>query len=71
MRGSAVSLLCLFRRDTTDSQGGVQKFWAGFTELGDVRDELQRTRQKLMRYEAIAEELGEIKKENQLTRNLA
>ncbi len=44
--------------------------WAGFTELGDVRDELVRTREKLQHYEAVAEELGEIKRENDRLRQL-
>lgn len=57
-----------FQKGYDGLQGGVHHFWAGFTELGEVRDELQRTRQKLMKYEAIAEELGEIKKENERLR---
>ena len=57
-----------FQKGYDGLQGGVHRFWAGFTELGEVRDELQRTRQQLMKYEAIAEELGEIKKENERLR---
>ena len=57
-----------FQKGYDGLQGGVHRFWAGFTELGELRDELQRTRQKLMKYEAIAEELGEIKKENERLR---
>jgi rod shape-determining protein MreC len=49
-------------------QGGVRRFWVGFTELGELRDELQRTRQKLMKYEQIADELSELKKENERLR---
>ncbi|MCX7678210.1 MAG: rod shape-determining protein MreC [Spirochaetes bacterium] len=50
-------------------QSGVRRFWVGFTELGELRDELQRTRQKLMKYEQIADELTELKKENERLRH--
>jgi len=59
-----------FQKGYDGLQGGMHRFWAGFTELGELRDELQRTRQKLMKYEAIAEELGEIKKENERLRTV-
>lgn len=44
--------------------------WAGFTELSDVREELEKTRKKLRSYEDITEELTEIKKENARLREL-
>jgi rod shape-determining protein MreC len=59
-----------FQKAYYSVQQGVHMLWAGFTELGDVRDELVRTREKLQHYEAVAEELGEIKKENERLRQL-
>ena len=44
--------------------------WAGFTELTEVRDELKKTREKLQKYEAMAEEMSEIKRENERLREL-
>ncbi len=51
-------------------QRNVHKLWAGFTELSDVRDDLRRTRDKLRKYEAYAEEITEIKRENERLRRL-
>lgn len=59
-----------FQKGYYSVQQGVHMLWAGFTELGDVRDELVRTREKLQHYEAVAEELGEIKRENDRLRQL-
>mgnify|MGYP005840021523 FL=1 len=59
-----------FQKAYYSVQQGVHMLWAGFTELGEVRDELVRTREKLQHYEAVAEELGEIKKENERLRQL-
>jgi len=53
-----------FQKGYDSIQSGVHNLWAGFTELGDVREELQKTREKLRKYEAITEELSEIKREN-------
>ncbi|HSV95528.1 MAG TPA: rod shape-determining protein MreC [Spirochaetota bacterium] len=59
-----------FQKGYYSVQRGVHMLWAGFTELGDVREELVRTRDKLQHYEAMAEELGEIKRENDRLRQL-
>jgi len=59
-----------FQKGYDGLQGGVHRFWAGFTELGELRDELQRTRQKLMKYETIADELAEMKRENERLRGM-
>lgn len=59
-----------FQKGYDSIQGGVHNLWAGFTELGDVREELQKTREKLRKYEAITEELSEIKRENSRLRSM-
>ena len=59
-----------FQKGYDGIQEGLHMLWAGFTELGDVRNELRKTREKLQAYEGIAEELGEIKKENERLRRL-
>ncbi|MBN2401087.1 MAG: rod shape-determining protein MreC [Spirochaetes bacterium] len=59
-----------FQKGYDRAQGGIHKLWAGFTELGDVREELQKTREKLRKYEAITEELSEINRENARLRKL-
>jgi len=59
-----------FQKGYDGIQEGLHMLWAGFTELGDVRNELRKTREKLQAYEGIAEELGEIRKENERLRRL-
>lgn len=59
-----------FQKGYDGIQEGIHMLWAGFTELGDVRNELRKTREKLQAYEGIAEELGEIRKENERLRRL-
>ncbi len=70
LEGVGSLALMPFQKAYYSVQQGVHMLWAGFTELGDVRDELVRTREKLQHYEAVAEELGEIKKENERLRQL-
>jgi len=45
-------------------QKGANIFWAGFTELGDLREELQRVRKKVQTYDNINDEFIVLKKEN-------
>lgn len=59
-----------FQKGYHKIQTEVGKLWAGFGELSEVREELYKTRQKLSKYEEIAEELTEIRKENYRLRNL-
>lgn len=51
-------------------QKGSAMLWAGFTELGYVREELRETREKLQQYETNAESLEEIRRENERLRAL-
>ncbi len=53
-----------FQKGYHTLQKGAHVLWAGFTELGDLREELAKTRGKLQKYEGITEELGEIRREN-------
>ncbi len=48
----------------------IERLWAGLTELNYLRDELARTRARLEQYEAVSQNLDEIKKENQRLRQL-
>ncbi len=70
VEGVGSLLLLPFQKGYNGVQNGIHKLWAGFTELSDVQDELKKTRDKLLRYEAIAEELSEIKTENERLRTL-
>jgi len=57
-----------FQKGYHSLQKGIHMLWAGFTELSDVRDELQKTQAKLRKYEEMTEELYEIKNENKRLR---
>ena len=63
-------LVMPFQKGYHVTQKSVHKLWAGFTELGDVRKELDATRVKLGQYEGTAEELSQIKNENAQLREL-
>jgi len=59
-----------FQKLYNSAQDGISLLWAGFTELSEVRKELKQTRMKLQKYESMAEEVSEIKRENQRLRTL-
>lgn len=59
-----------FQKGYHKLQKGVHMIWAGFTELSEVREELEETRTKLQKYEAITEELYQIKDENKRLRKI-
>ncbi len=59
-----------FQKGYNAMQGGTSRLWAGFSELDRTRSDLQLTRQKLETYEALDEELAEIRNENLRLRNL-
>lgn len=68
--GVTSTLLMPFQKGYHNVQKGVHMLWAGFTELGEVRDELKKTREKLQRFEGMSEEVYEIKSENARLRRL-
>jgi len=70
IEGIGSGLIMPFQKLYNGFQNGITTIWAGFTELSDVREELQKTRQKLQKYESITEELTEIRNENQRLREL-
>jgi rod shape-determining protein MreC len=49
---------------------GTSKLWAGFSELDRVREELKFTQQKLQSFEAMEENITQIKLENERLRSL-
>ena len=70
IEGLGSMLTMPFQKGYNSVQHGIHMLWAGFTELGEVRDQLKKTREKLQRYEAMTEELSEIKRENERLRQL-
>lgn len=70
IEGLGSMLIMPFQKGYNSVQHGIHMLWAGFTELGEVRDQLKKTREKLQRYEAMTEELSEIKRENERLRQL-
>ena len=66
--GSVLSMP--FQKGYHSAQKSVHMLWAGFTELGKVREELDQTRTKLRQMEGTAEELSQIKNENAQLREL-
>lgn len=70
VEGVGNMIIMPFQKGYHSVQRGVHMLWAGFTELSDVREELKKTREKLQRYEGLAEELTEIQKENERLRNM-
>lgn len=70
LEGVGSALVTPFQRVYDGIQGGISTFWAGFTDLKKVRNELEETRKKLHKYESISMELTEIKRENARLRRL-
>ncbi len=70
MEGVISAVTMPFQKAYDGIQGGVSRLWAGFTELTEVREELQKTLGRLQKYEAMNEEMSEIKRENARLRNL-
>ncbi|MCL1911699.1 MAG: rod shape-determining protein MreC [Leptospirales bacterium] len=70
IEGIGSAFLAPFQKAYNGIQGGVKKIWAGFTELSEVRAELEKTREKLQQYESSSEEFSEIRQENTRLRAL-
>jgi rod shape-determining protein MreC len=70
IEGLGSALTTPFQRVYHGFQGGLSRMWKGYTELNEVKEELQKTRKKLQLYEALTEEISEIKNENRKLRNL-
>lgn len=64
IEGVGSALVMPFQKGYHASQKGVHMLWAGFTELGKVREELDQTRMKLRQLEGTADDLTQIKSEN-------
>jgi rod shape-determining protein MreC len=70
IEGVGSAILMPFQKAYSGFHDGVSRFWAGFTDLNVVREELQKTRKKIQYYESVADELTEIKNENQRLRQV-
>ncbi|HRX15393.1 MAG: rod shape-determining protein MreC [Spirochaetes bacterium] len=70
LEGLGSLFLMPFQKSYNFVQKGAQVMWAGFTELDDLREELNQAHVKLQEYEAATEDLTEIRKENERLRLL-
>lgn len=68
--GTGSILFIPFQKAYDGIHGGISRLWAGFTELSDVKQELEKTREKLQKYESVSEDLSEIKQENERLRKM-
>lgn len=68
--GVVSAIFSPFQKGYNAMHGGTSRLWAGFSKLDRVESDLQLTRQKLEAYEAMDEELAEIRNENLRLRNL-
>ncbi len=70
LEGVISAITMPFQKAYDGAQSGVSRLWAGFTELTEVRDELKKTRSNLQKYESMAGEMSELKRENDRLREL-
>lgn len=70
VEGVGSAIMTPFQKGYHASQKGVHMLWAGFTELGKVREDLDQTRTKLRQMEGTADELSQIISENRKLREL-
>ncbi|MDA3899287.1 MAG: rod shape-determining protein MreC [Spirochaetes bacterium] len=70
VEGLGSLFLMPFQKGYNFVQKGAQVMWAGFTELDDLRAELNQAHLKLQEYEAATEDFTEIKCENERLRSL-
>lgn len=70
IEGIGSGIVTPFQKIYHGVQSSIGRFWAGFTELTEVREELSRTQEKLRQYEAVSEDLHQIRRENERLRRL-
>ncbi len=70
IEGVGSAFVTPFQKLYDGAQDGVSRLWAGFTELSEIRNELQKTREQLQKYESISGELNDLKSENDRLRKL-
>ncbi len=70
VEGIGSAMVSPFQKGYNLVQGGMQKLWAGFFELNEIREQLESTRKKLEQYENTAEDIREMKIENESLRTL-
>lgn len=70
LQGVISAAVMPFQKGYDAVQGGASRFWAGFSELSNVREELNSSRKKLQKYESLEEEFSEIRHENERLRRL-
>ena len=70
VEGAGNAVIFPFQKFYHTLQTNISLLWSGFSQLRNAQEELEKTRLKLQQYESIAEELEEIKRENEQLRNL-
>ncbi|MEJ5360943.1 MAG: rod shape-determining protein MreC [Spirochaetota bacterium] len=70
VEGAGNAVIFPFQKLYHAVQTNVSLLWSGFSQLRNAQQELEKTRLRLQQYESVAEELEEIKRENEQLRNL-
>lgn len=70
VEGIGSAIFMPFQKAYNGVQDIISRIWSGFTELSEVKAELEKTREKLQQYEAASENFDEIRLENERLRTL-